>query len=141
MAKIKDTNVDRGSVLLECETIEDRICEYLDAGDNFKDGTILAFHVAKNRFVPFKIGGNAAEDGVPSAVMIGDPDNLPAAPAVGNTLRWPVLLSGKVRRERLIVSATDNNAGITDAHINSLRDYGVIARSVNELTDRTTGTA
>ena len=92
------------------------------AGDKF--GIAV---VANGKLVPFVIGGVAGA-GIPKNVLTYD---VTAAGAGDEAIRS--MISGEVRKEKLIIDADGDGSNITDAILEELRDYGITPVNVNEL--------
>jgi len=92
------------------------------AGDKFAVAV-----VANGKLLPFAIGG-AAGVGVPSQILTYE---VSAAGAGDVAIRS--LVSGRVRREKLIIDADGDGSNITDAIIDQLRNFTVVSTSVTEL--------
>lgn len=83
--------------------------------------------VANGKMVPFVIGGVAGA-GVPSAVLTAD---VVAAGAGDEPFR--PMISGEVRKEKLIIDADGDGSNITSAILDQLRDFTVVSQDVQEL--------
>ncbi len=120
-------NVDQGTVVLADAIHDDGLLTFAGATTSV-EGTILARDSVSLKFVPYVIGGVTNENGIPKAVVTYD---VVAAGAGDEAIR--AMVSGNVRAERLVVDADGDASNITDAILDQLRDYGVVALSVNEL--------
>jgi hypothetical protein len=83
--------------------------------------------VANGKMVPFAIGGLGGAQ-FPKEILTYD---VTAAGAGDEQIRG--MISGSVRKERLIISADGTGANITDAILDDLRNYGIISTDVQEL--------
>ena len=139
MANIKDTSVDRGSVVLCTGMSRDVTLRYLDAANEFVEGTLLARNTDHGGdLVVFNPAGDAAKgDREPIAVLTFEPENKPAAPAVNNTFRSRAMFTGDVRAERLRISPGAPGAGISASVLALLNKHSQLnAQRVSDLTDR-----
>lgn len=99
-----------------------------EGGTDFSVGDKFQIAVVANgKLVPFAIGGVAGA-GIPIAVMTKD---VAAAGAGDEFLR--ALVAGSVRKEKLIISADGDGSNITDAILDQLRNYSIVAIDVEEL--------
>ena len=92
------------------------------------EGTILARDSVSGLLVIFVKGGSTNENGIPKAVITYE---LVAAGAGDFPVR--VLVSGSVRKERLIIDADGDATNIDAAVMDQLRDYSIVAIDVSEL--------
>ncbi|MCK5606559.1 hypothetical protein KAR91_31945 [Candidatus Pacearchaeota archaeon] len=92
------------------------------AGDKF--GVAV---VANAKLVPFVIGGVAGA-GIPKNVLTYD---VTATGAGDEAIRS--IISGEVRKEKLIIDADGDGSNITDTILDQLRDYGITPVNVGEL--------
>lgn len=83
--------------------------------------------VANGKMLPFAIGGVAGV-GIPTEVLTYD---VTAAGAGDETIRG--MISGSVRKERLIISADGDGSNITDGILDQLRDFTIVSTDVQEL--------
>lgn len=127
MPNLVITNVDTGNVILANARFEDGPLTFAGAG-TVKSGTILARDSATNKFVPFVVGGATNGNGIPKAVLTYD---VTATGAGDITIRAAV--EGHFRKERLVIAADGNDTNVTAAVRDQLRDYGLVAFNVKEL--------
>ena len=92
------------------------------AGDKF--GIAV---VANAKLVPFVIGGVAGA-GIHKHVLTYD---VTATGAGDEAIRS--MISGEVRKEKLIIDADGDGSNITDAILEGLRDFGITSVNVEEL--------
>ena len=92
------------------------------AGDKFEVAV-----VANGKLVPFVIGGVAGA-GIPKNVLTFD---VTATGAGDEAIRS--MISGEVRKEKLIIDADGDGSNITDAILDDLRNYGITPVNVQEL--------
>ena len=123
------TNVDLGSVILKNAEHRDDTITFA-AADTFAEGTILARSVATGKLILFVKGGVADGNGIPKAVLTYD-----ITLAAGGDSPARVMVSGEVRKERLIIDADGDDTNIDAAVIDQLRDYGIVALNVTELAE------
>lgn len=122
------TNVDTGRVEIDNGEYFDGPLT-LTAAATVKEGTILARDSASGKFVVFAVGGATNENGIPKAVMAYD-----FTASAGGDFPIRAIVRGTVNRDRLIVQAAGDGSTITVAHIDQLRDYGIVAVPVQQLT-------
>ena len=127
MSNLVIENVDQGTVILANAVHEDGLLTFAGAATSL-EGTILARDSVSLKFVPYVIGGVANENGIPKAVLTYD---VVAAGAGDESIR--AMVSGRVAQERLVVAADGDATNITDAILDQLRDYGIVAESVTQL--------
>ncbi len=99
-----------------------------DGGTDFAAGDKFAVAVVANgKLVPFVIGGVAGA-GIPKNVLTFD---VTATGAGDEAIRS--MISGEVRKEKLIIDADGDGSNITDAILDDLRNYGITPVNVQEL--------
>ena len=121
------TNVDLGSVILKNAQHRDDVITFAGA-DTFAEGTILARDSVSGKMVLFVKGGATNENGIPKAVLTYD-----ITLAAGGDSPARVMVSGEVRKERLIIDADGDDTNVDAAVIDQLRDYGIVAVNVSDL--------
>lgn len=121
------TNNDKGSVLLETGEFRDELITFAGA-DTFAEGTILARDSVSGKLVLFVKGGATNENGIPKAVL-----TYPVTATGAGDVAARVAISGKFRKERLIIDADGDDSNIDGAVIDQLRDYGLTPVNVTEL--------
>jgi hypothetical protein len=128
MSNITITNNDLGSVILKNAEHRDYILDAL-AAKVYPEGTILALNVAGDKLIPYVKGGAVPGAGKAAYVMTYDVD---ATAATGD---YPLraMISGCVRKERLIIDADGDASNIDDGVIDLLKDNGIDAIDVQEL--------
>lgn len=126
MANMNITNVDLGSVIY-CDAVHEADTLNFAGTATYKEGTIVGRLTANGRLHPFTIG---ASDG--SQTPIGVLTTEYSRTGSG-TLPCRALITGKVRKERLVVHADGGPANLTQVHIDTLRDYGIVVLSVRDL--------
>jgi hypothetical protein len=121
------TNVDTGHVLIDRgETMPGEIT--FGGAGTLLEGTILARDSVSGKFVPFVVGGSTNENGIPKAVL-----TYPVVAAGAGDEAASVLVTGVVDRSRLVVDADGDSSNLTDAHVDTLRSYGIVANTVEQL--------
>ena len=120
-------NVDQGTVVLADAIHDDGLLTFAGAATSL-EGTILARDSVSLKFVPYVIGGSTNENGIPKAILTYP---VTAVGAGDEAIR--AMVSGRVVQERLVVAADGDASNITDAILDQLRDYGIVAESVTEL--------
>jgi len=127
MANLTITNVDIGNVILQDADFRDELLTFGGAA-TVLEGTILARDSVSGKLVPFVKGGVTNENGIPKAIVTYD---VVAAGAGDVAIRAGV--SGKYRKERLVIDADGDASNVDDVVIDQLRDYGLVAIDVQEL--------
>lgn len=127
MGNIAITNVDIGSVILKEAEFRDEVLVFAGAATAV-EGTILARDSVSLKLVLFVKGGSTNENGIPKAILTYD---VTAAGAGDETIRAGV--SGKYRKERLVIDADGDDSNIDAAVMDQLRDYDLVPIDVQEL--------
>ena len=92
----------------------------------YVDGTVMGRITANGKLAPYDSGAvNGAE--IPVAVIRGDVE------LTGADVTCKVIVAGQVRRADMVVHGA--GAGITVAEADQLRDYGIITRLTDELSE------
>lgn len=121
------TNVDIGNVILEDAKFKDDLLTFAGAG-TVAAGTILARDSVSLKLVPFVKGGVTNENGIPKTILTYD---VTATGAGDVAVRSAI--SGRFRKERLIINADGDDSNVDNAVIDQLRDYDLIPINVKEL--------
>ncbi len=121
------TNVDTGTVVIKDNEFRDDVVTFTGAA-TYEAGTILARDSVSLKLIAFVKGGSTNENGIPKAVLIEDlaatgAGDLPARPCV----------AGSVEKGRLIILADGDDSNVDAVVIDQLRDYGIVALDVAEL--------
>jgi hypothetical protein len=127
MPNITTTNNSYSSVVIDREVFSDELLTFAGAA-TVKEGTILARDSVSLKLVPFVKGGATNENGIPKAVVTYD---VVAAGAGDIAIR--ALISGEVRKNKLIIDADGDGSNIDNAVLDQLRDYKIVAVSSTEL--------
>lgn len=128
MANLEITNIDVGNVILKDADFEDGLLTFTGAA-TIASGTILARDSVSLKYVPFVKGGVTNENGIPKAVLTY------AVTAVGaGDESFRAMISGYVRKERLIIEADGDDTNVDAAVRDQLRDYDIVVQDVQELT-------
>ena len=127
MPNIEITNNDLGNVILEGADFRDDLLTFGGAATVLA-GTILARDSVSLKLVPFVKGGSTNENGIPKAIITYD---VTADGAGDIAVRDAV--SGKYRKERLVIDADGDDSNVDAAVIDQLRDYGLVPIDVDEL--------
>ena len=128
MPNINVTNVNIGpSPILQDADFRDDLLTFAGAA-TVAAGTILARDSVSLKLVPFVKGGTTNGNGDPKAVLTYDVE----AGAAGDV---PVRagITGKYRKELLIIAADGDDSEVDAAVIDQLRDYGLTPIDVDEL--------
>lgn len=127
MPNVTITNLDLGSVILEGGQFRDELLTFTGVATVLA-GTILARDSVSGKLVPYVIGGVANGNGIPKAILTY---------AVTSTGAGDVpirdMVSGSVRKSRLVVNADGDDSNITAAILDSLRLYSLVAIDSSEL--------
>lgn len=127
MANITIENIDTNGVILERGASADGVLVNADEVDpaTFAAGTIVARHATTLKFHPYDPAGT---DGLNLAKGVLTYEVGPVAAEAEAAVR--VLISGRVNAGRLVIH---DETPITAAHLDALRDYGIIAETVEQL--------
>jgi len=127
MANLEITNIDVGNVILREADFEDGLLTFTGAA-TIAAGTILARDSVSLKYVPFVKGGVTNENGIPKAVLTY---SVTAAGAGDEAFR--AMISGYVRKERLIIDADGDDSNVDNVVRDQLRDYDIVVQNVQEL--------
>lgn len=128
MANSKIQNIDRGSLELGDAVYRDELLTFGGA-DTLLAGTLLARHSTSGKLIPYvKTDTPTNGNNVPKAVL---PYEVSATAAGDVPIR--ALVAGKVKRERLVVDADGDDSSLTDAILDELRDFGIVAIDTQQL--------
>lgn len=100
----------------------------LAGADSIAAGTILARDSVSLKFVLFVKGGSTNQNGIPKAIL-----TYPVTSTGAGDVPVRVAVSGKFRKERLIIDADGTGANVDAAVLDQLRDYGLVPVDVTEL--------
>jgi hypothetical protein len=100
----------------------------LAAAGTILAGTILARSTSTLKLVLYVKGGSTNGNGIPCAIL---PYTL-VATASGD-VQTRVAITGKVRRQRLVIAADGTSVNIDGAVVDQLRNVGFTPISVSEL--------
>lgn len=125
MPNITITNIDLGSVVLADDAWSDGLLRNAGGAPvTFAEGTILARHSTDLKFYPYDPAGanglNAAKAVLTYPVDVGATSDAAVR----------VLIAGQVNQRRLKIH---DGTTITAAHLDSLRDCGVVPVDVAQL--------
>lgn len=124
--KIVITNQDLGSFQLGDNSFKDDT--YVHAGAvTILEGTILARLAASEQLVPFVKGGSLGAE-IPVAIATEDEVATGAGTPPTRTL-----VSGRVRKQRLIIQADGDASNIDDVVRDQLQQTGIVAIDTEEL--------
>lgn len=127
MANLTITNNDLGSVILKDGEFRDDLLTFAGAATVLA-GTILARDSVSLKLVPYVKGGVVNENGIPKAVLTYP---VTAAGAGDEAIRD--MVSGSVRKDRLIIDADGDGSNIDNAVLDQLRDYSLVSIDDAEL--------
>jgi len=115
-----------GDSILQNAEFRDEQLTFVGAGTVLA-GTILARDSVSGNMVPYVIGGVANGNGIPKGLLTYD---VVSAGAGNVPIRSAV--TGRFRREALIVDADGDGSNITNAIIDELRVYDILPIDVAE---------
>jgi hypothetical protein len=122
MSNFEIQNNDLGSVDLFGTEYESDIYDSTIAGaGTLAAGTILARDSVSGKLRDFVVGGGTNENGIPK-VVVGNHEIVHDG---SGDVSLRVIVSGEVRRDKIVTAAADT---ITDAIVDQLRDYSIVAR-------------
>lgn len=127
MSNITITNIDNSNVVLENATMRDDLLTFAGAA-TVKSGTILARDSVSLKLVPFVKGGVTNENGIPKAILTYE---VTAAGAGDIPVRAG--MAGHYRQQLLVIDADGDASNVDAAVIDQLRDYELLAISVQQL--------
>lgn len=125
MSNLTITNVNTSDLVIGSAQYEDGLLKFTAPGTVLA-GTILARSSSTGQFVPF-VKGAIDDTGIPKAVVDVDI----TATAIGD-VSIRALISGNVRKDKLIIDADGDGSNIDENIIDQLRDYTIIAHDVDE---------
>lgn len=125
MPNMTVTTSDLGSVVL-------RDCEFRDntlalGAETVLEGTLLARNGTNGKLVPYATGG-ADGAGTPIAVITYEVSRETAG-----DLAIRACVKGSVRKQRLVIHADGDDSNINESVLDALRDYGIVAVDVQDL--------
>lgn len=123
MANIDIANYDLGSVVIKNPEFETSVIAFAGA-DTLAEGTIMGRITASGKWIQYTSG---ASDGsqIPKGVLITEE----VATGVGD-IATRILIKGTVRADKLIA---DGVGDPTQAELDQLRDYGIIALDTTDI--------
>ncbi len=121
------TNIDTSSVILKGGEFQDDTLTFASGG-TILEGTILARDSISKLLIPYVKGGATNEDGIPKAILTYD-----ATLAAPGDLPIRDMVSGTVRREKLIIFADGDASNIDADVLDELRVYTLVAIDSVEL--------
>ena len=124
---VTNTNVDIGNVLLAYGEFRDYTLTGT-ANDVIAEGTILSRNTTTQNLQLFVAGGSSAGNGVPSSILL-----YPVTIPTGGSISVRALVSGVVRKERLIIDADGDDRNVNNAVIDQLRSLALIPINTFEL--------
>jgi len=127
MSNIEITNNDLGSVILQDADFRDELLTFAGAG-TVLEGTILARDSVSKKLIPFVKGGSTNENGIRKVIITYA---VTAAGAGDESIRAGV--TGKYRKERLVIDADGDASNVDEDVIDQLRVYDLVSIDVTEL--------
>lgn len=121
------TNINlRNPILADAEFRDELLT--LAGADVIAPGTILARDSVSQKLVLFVKGGSTNQNGIPKAILTYQVTSTGAGDV---PIRAGV--SGKFRKEKLIIDADGTGANVDAAVLDQLRDYSLVPINVTEL--------
>lgn len=121
------TNINlRNPILADAEFRDELLT--LAGADVIAPGTILARDSVSQKLVLFVKGGSTNQNGIPKAILTYQVTSTGAGDV---PIRAGV--SGKFRKEKLIIDADGTGANVDAAVLDQLRDYSLVSVNVTEL--------
>lgn len=127
MPNITITNNDLTSPILQSGEFQDDVITFAGA-DTLAPGTILARDSVSEKLVIYVKGGSTNENGIPKVVLTQE-----VVAAGAGDVQARVAISGKFRKEKLIIDADGDDSNIDAPVLDQLRSYGLIPVNVEEL--------
>ena len=127
MSNITVTNNDLNSPILDDACFRDDVIVFAGA-DVLAPGTVLARDSVSGKLVPYVVGGTTNENGIPKVVLTYEVE----ATAAGD-VPARVGVSGKYRKEKLVIDADGDASNVDSAVADALRLYGLTPIDVQEL--------
>jgi len=127
MSNITITNSNTTSLVVFDAVYLDDTVTFAGAG-TLKAGTILARNSSTLKLVPYVKGGSTNGNGIPKAVIL---DAITAAGA--GDLPCKPIVSGRLRKDYLVIDADGDASNVDAAVIDELRDFTIIAQATTEL--------
>lgn len=127
MANIEITNNDLNSAIYSDIKFRDDSLTFAAAGTVLA-GTILARDSGTGKLIPFVKGGVTAENGIPKAIL-----TYAVTATASGDVAVRAAVSGNFRKEKLVIDADGNASNIDSVVIDQLRDYGLVALDVQNL--------
>ena len=121
------TNINLRSPILADAEFRDELLT-LAGADVIAPGTILARDSVSQKLVLFVKGGSTNQNGIPKAILTYQVTSTGAGDV---PIRAGV--SGKFRKEKLIIDADGTGANVDAAVLDQLRDYSLVSVNVTEL--------
>lgn len=127
MPSVEITNTNSTGVLISDGRYQSAPVTFTAAA-TLAAGTILARDSVTLKLIPFVKGGVANGNGIPKAVL-----EFPLTSTAAGDLNSAVLVSGVLRRNKLVINADGTAVNVDGAVIDQLRDYGLLALDSVEL--------
>ena len=121
------TNITLRNPILSDAEFRDELLT-LAGADVIAPGTILARDSVSQKLVLFVKGGSTNQNGIPKAILTYQVTSTGAGDV---PIRAGV--SGKFRKEKLIIDADGTGANVDAAVLDQLRDYSLVPSNVTEL--------
>jgi hypothetical protein len=127
MANMTVTNNNLLNPILQDADFRDELLT-LAGADSIAAGTILARDSVSLKLVLFVKGGSTNQNGIPKAIL-----TYPVTSTGAGDVPIRAGVSGKFRKEKLIIDADGTGANIDAAVLDQLRDYSLVPINVTEL--------
>ncbi len=121
------TNINLRNPILSDAEFRDELLT-LAGADVIAPGTILARDSVSQKLVLFVKGGSTNQNGIPKAILTYQVTSTGAGDV---PIRAGV--SGKFRKEKLVIDADGTGANVDAAVLDQLRDYSLVPINVTEL--------
>lgn len=127
MANMTVTNNTLNNPILSDAEFRDELLT-LAGADSIAAGTILARDSVSLKLVLFVKGGSTNQNGIPKAIL-----TYPVTSTGAGDVAIRAGVSGKFRKEKLIIDADGTGANVDAAVLDQLRDYSLVPVNVTEL--------
>lgn len=127
MANMAVENQNIGGIFIGKAVRQDEKLTFTGAG-TILAGTILARDSVSLKLVPYVKGGSTNGNGIPKAIVDYD---VTATGAGDISIR--AVVTAHVRKGALIIAADGDDSNIDAAVLDQLRDYGIVASAVTDL--------
>ena len=127
MSNLTITHIDQGGVVIGDSVYADDTLTFAGT-DTFAPGTILARSTATDKLVLYVKGGSSNGNGIPKAIITYEVSRTGAG-----DLPVRALITGKVRKDKLVIDADGDDSNVDAVVLDLLRDYGLVTQPVSQL--------